>query len=134
MRAACSRPAAAVPHRTQSRWGWRVGRLALPSDFLSQHHGRSLPVSVLISVHQPAPDRTSGAWPDSASDLGCKNSTEHPPDDDHKPTDVAVGIPLGEAVGRLSQCLVEMPWVSVHTITASARSTGWMAGVSLHLG
>jgi hypothetical protein len=49
-------------------------------------------VSVPVSVHQPAPDRTLTVWLDLAPDLSCTNSIQdYSVDVDHQPTDLAVG-------------------------------------------
>jgi hypothetical protein len=49
-------------------------------------------VSVCVSVHQPAPDRTLAVWLDSSPDLSCTNSTRgYWVDAEHQPTDLAVG-------------------------------------------
>jgi GNAT superfamily N-acetyltransferase len=50
------------------------------------------PMSVPVSVHQPAPDRTLAVCLDSTPDLSCTNSTQaYCMDVDHQPTDLAVG-------------------------------------------
>jgi hypothetical protein len=49
-------------------------------------------MSVPVSVHQPAPDRTVAVWLDSSPDLTSINSTQaHWVDGEHWPTDLAVG-------------------------------------------
>ena len=50
-------------------------------------------MSVPVSVHQPAPDRTLAVWLDSPPDLSSANSTQgYWADVDHQPTDLAVGV------------------------------------------
>jgi hypothetical protein len=47
-------------------------------------------VSVSVSVHQLAPDRTLAVSLDSTSDLNCTNSTQaYCVDVEHQPTDLA---------------------------------------------
>ena len=49
-------------------------------------------MSVPVSVHQPAPDRTLAVWLDSAPDLSSTDGTQaYCVDGDHQPTDLAVG-------------------------------------------
>ena len=49
-------------------------------------------MSVPVSVHQPALDRTQATWLDSTPDLSCINSTQaYCVDGEHQPTDLAVG-------------------------------------------
>jgi hypothetical protein len=50
------------------------------------------PMSVLVSVNQPSPDRTLAVWLDSAPSLSSTNSIQaHWVDAEHQPTDLAVG-------------------------------------------
>jgi len=57
-------------------------------------------VSVPVSVHQPAPDRTQAVWLDLAPDLSSTNSTQaHWVDGEHQPNGVGsqlVGVVIVE--------------------------------------
>jgi hypothetical protein len=51
-------------------------------------------MSVPVSVHQPALDRTLAIWLDSAPNWSSANSTQaYVVDAEHQPTDLAVGLP-----------------------------------------
>src|SRR5829696_10152393 len=60
-------------------------------------------MSVPVSVHQPAPDRTLAVWLDSTPDLSSTNSTQADcMDGEHQPTDLVVGVRIPRGARKLS--------------------------------
>jgi hypothetical protein len=77
-----------LPTSIEKVWS-RTDRRRAPGSG-SGDHGRL--VSVPVSVHLPASDRTLAVWLDLAPDLSSADSTQaYCVDVEHQPTDLAVG-------------------------------------------
>jgi hypothetical protein len=81
-------------------------------------------MSVPVSVHQPAPDRTLAVWLDWAPDLSSTDSTQaHCVDGDHQPTDLVVGFPGCSVVWSIEADATPYAGLGVSRVV---RLVGWL--------
>ena len=129
------------PHRTEESLSLRVALdhlTSCPSAAIRDPAARVMqrlplgPVSVSVSVHQPAPDRTQAIWLDSAPDLSSADSTQaHCMDAEHQPTDLAVGgsNPSRRARTRPVTPTLRWPAHSMPAELSGPAARGWPEGL-----